>query len=254
VEQVVAELESRLSSKPDYITLSGSGEPTMYSRIHELIAKIKTLTHIPVAVLTNGSLLWEKQVRRQLHHADLVIPSLDAGDETMFGVVNRPHWRISFGKMLDGLLAFRQEFSGEFWLEVMVVGGHTGTSAEIAKLAGCVDHIRPDRVQLNTVTRPPAEKHAVGVSPKQLTGFSSMFHPPAEVIADFRGIHQEPEFVGGRKEVLAMLQRRPCSVEDIACGLGMHQNEVVKHVEELSAQGMVAISMSGSKRYYKAAR
>lgn len=254
LEKVVAELESRLSSNPDYITLGGSGEPTLHCQVGELIARIKTLTDTPVAVLTNGALLWVKQVRRQLLHADLVIPSLDAGCETVFQAVNRPHRRISFEKMLDGLVAFRREYPGKYWLEVMVVGGYNATRGEICKLAECVKRIRPDRVQLNTVTRPPAEEHAAPVSPEQLHEFCSLFPPPAEVIADFRGIHQEPEFVGGRKEVLDMLQRRPCSVEDIACGLGMHQNEVVKYVEELSTQGAVDVSTSGRKRYYKAVR
>jgi len=254
LERVVAELEGRLSSKPDYITLSGSGEPTLHSQVGELIAGIKSLTDTPVAVLTNGSLLWLEEIRRKLLGADLVIPSLDAGDELMFQMVNRPHEQVSFEQMLDGLVAFRQEFPGQYWLEVMVVGGHTATPAEIGKVAECVDRIRPDRVQLNTVTRPPAEKHAVAVSRDQLTEFGSLFQPPAEVIADFHGIHRESEFVGDRKEVLAMLQRRPCSIEDIAHGLGMHQNEVIKHLEELRAQGAVESSTSGNRHYYETVR
>ena len=251
LDSVIADLEHRLSSKPDYITLSGSGEPTLHSQVSELIAKIKAMTDIPVAVLTNGSLLWSKDVRRQLLQADLVIPSLDAGDETMFRVVNRPHSQISFERMLDGLVAFRQEFLGQYWLEIMVLGGLTGTSTEIAKLADCVDRIRPDCVQLNTVTRPPAEEQAIGVSRERLSELSSLFQPPAEVIADFRGVHQELEFVGDRREVLTMLQRRPCSVEDIAHGLGMHQNEVLKHLEELLAQRQIESWTDGSKYYFK---
>ena len=252
LEKVVAELESRLSSQPDYITLSGSGEPTLHSQVGELIARIKTLTDTPVAVLTNGSLLWREEMRRELLRADLVVPSLDAGDERMFQVVNRPHERISFERMLDGLVAFRQEYRGQYWLEVMVVGGHTATPTEVAKLADCAHRIQPNRVQLNTVTRPPAEKRAVGVSREQLTEFSLLFQPPAEVIADFRDIHGESEFVVDREEVLAMLQRRPCSIEDVAHGLGMHQNEVVKHLEELRSQGAVESSTSQNKHYYKA--
>ncbi len=252
LESVIADLEHRLSSKPDYITLSGSGEPTLHSQVSELIAKIKAVTDIPVAVLTNGSLLWSQDVRHQLLQADLVIPSLDAGDAEMFRIVNRPHEQITFERMLDGLVAFRQEFLGQYWLEVMVIGGHTDTLGEIAKLANCVDRIRPDRVQLNTVTRPPADKHTVGVSREQLAELSSLFQPPAEVIADFRGVHQELEFVGDRSEVLTMLQRRPCSVEDIAQGLGMHQNEVLKHLEELRAQGEVELLSDGNMRYFRA--
>jgi wyosine [tRNA(Phe)-imidazoG37] synthetase (radical SAM superfamily) len=254
LEDVVAELGSRLSSRPDYITLSGSGEATLHFQLGDLLARIKTLTDIPVAVLTNGSLMWLEEMRRELRRADLVIPSLDAGDEMMFRIVNRPHEEVSFERMLDGLVAFRQEFHGAYWLEVMVVGGHTATPAEIAKLADSVDRIQPDRVQLNTVTRPPAEEHATLVSPKQLEELCTLFSSPAEVIADFRDIHQEPEFIGSRKEVLALLQRRPCSVEDIASGLGIHQNEVVKYVEDLHIHGAVAVSLIGGKCCYKAVR
>lgn len=252
LDRVIADLEGRLSSKPDYITLSGSGEPTLHSQVSELIAKIKAMTDIPVAALTNGSLLWSKDVRRQLLQADLVIPSLDAGDARMFHIVNRPHKQISFEQMLDGLVAFRQEFLGQYWLEIMVISGLTGTPTEIAKLADCGDRIRPDRVQLNTVTRPPADKHTVGVSREQLTELASLFQPPAEVIADFRGVHQELEFAGDRREVFTMLQRRPCSVEDIAHGLGMHQNEVLKHLEELRARGQIESWTNGNKYFFRA--
>jgi wyosine [tRNA(Phe)-imidazoG37] synthetase (radical SAM superfamily) len=141
--------------------------------------------------------------------------------------------------MLDGLVAFRQEFPGAYWLEVMVVGGYTDTVAQIEKLAAGVDRIQPDRVQLNTVTRPPAEKGAAAVSPEQLDRFCSLFRPRAEVIADFRGIHEEAEFVASRNEVLDMLQRRPCRVADIAGGLGIHTNEALKHLAELRSQGVV---------------
>ncbi|NQT19895.1 MAG: radical SAM protein, partial [Planctomycetes bacterium] len=104
LDDVVLELKDRLSSRPDYITLSGSGEPTLYSRVAELIDRIKVMTDVPVAVLTNGSLLWQEEVRRQLMKADLVIPSLDAGDEVMFRLVNRPHEDVSFERMLAGLV------------------------------------------------------------------------------------------------------------------------------------------------------
>jgi wyosine [tRNA(Phe)-imidazoG37] synthetase (radical SAM superfamily) len=252
LEQVVAELPQRLASKPDYITLSGSGEPTLHAQLDELIARIKALTDIPVAVLTNGSLLWQQDLRRQLLRADLVVPSLDAGDEAMFQLVNRPHSQIAFDKMFDGLVAFRQEFPGTYWLEVMVVGGYTDTPAELDKLAVCADRIQPDRVQLNTVTRPPAEKAAATVSPQRMADFCALFHPAAEVIADYRAVHQQADFVASRNEVLALLERRPCSVADIASGLGMHENEVIKYLEELCAAGTVERLGNKDKLYYRA--
>jgi len=251
---VVDELQKSLSSKPDYITLSGSGEPTLHCQVGELVARIKQITDVPVAVLTNGSLLWQEDVRQQLLGADLVIPSLDAGDETMFRLVNRPHEGISFEQMLAGLIGFRRQFRGQYWLEVFILGAHTSIPAELSKLANCVSRINPDRVQLNTVTRPPAEKHAVGVSPERLAEFNSIFQPPAEVIADFRDVHREPEFAAGREEILAMLRRRPCSVDDIAGGLGMHRNEVIKYIEELNAENLLDQSLIADRLYYKVAK
>jgi wyosine [tRNA(Phe)-imidazoG37] synthetase (radical SAM superfamily) len=187
-------------------------------------------------------------------NADLIIPSLDAGDDTMYRLVNRPHEEISFDQVLDGLVKFRRDFRGEYWLEVFVIGAYTAIPEEIAKVAGCVDRIRPDRVQLNTVTRPPAEQYAGGVSPGRLAELASIFHPRAEIIADFRGVHQRTEFRAGREEILQMLRRRPCSAGDIADGLGMHRNEVIKYIEELNAENLLEESPRAEKLYYKAAK
>jgi len=254
LEDVLDELKKKLSSEPDYITLSGSGEPTLFSRLAELIDRIKAMTRVPVAVLTNGSLLWQEDVRHQLMNADLIVPSLDAGDEGMFRLVNRPHEEISFEQMLNGLIDLRGEFRGQYWLEVFVVGAYTAIPGELAKVAKCVDRIRPDRVQLNTVTRPPAEKYAIGVSSERLAELTSIFHPHAEIIADFRGVHRQAEFAAGREEILNMLRRRPCSVDDIADGLGMHRNEVIKYVEELNAENLLEESLTADKLYYKVAK
>ncbi|GAG90670.1 unnamed protein product, partial [marine sediment metagenome] len=118
INRVIKQLSSKLDSKPDYITLSGSGEPTLFSRLEELISKIKNITDIPVAVLTNGSLLWLPEVRNALKAADMVVPSLDAGSSQIFQYVNRPHRDITFSRMLEGLVKFRNEYNGKYWLEV----------------------------------------------------------------------------------------------------------------------------------------
>lgn len=251
-DAVLAELETRLSSRPDYITFSGSGEPTLFSRLGELIERIKALTDIPVAVLTNGSLLWQAEVRSQLTSADLVIPSLDAGDQAMFRAVNRPHTDISFDLMLGGLVDFRREYPGRYWLEVFLLADHASNEDELTRLIRCVELIGPDRVQLNTVSRPPAESSAVAVPRERLTELAARFSPPAEVIAAFDGVHEQAEFSAGRAEVLNMLRRRPCSIDDLAAGLGLHRNEVIKYVEELTARNLVVQSSVGGRLYYRA--
>ena len=250
LNEVLAELQDKLATKPDYITLSGSGEPTLYSRLDDLIDRIRSMTDVPVAVLTNGSLLWQKEVRRQLMDAHLVIPSLDAGHSSMFKAVNRPHESISFERMLDGLVAFRDDYYGQYWLEVFLLAGHTAIDSEIRKIADCVERIKPDRVQLNTATRPTAEDYAVMVERRQLAELAPWFEPPAEVIADYRGVHAQSDFKAGRQSVLEMIQRRPCSLEDIADGLGIHRNEVIKYVEELEAGGLLTKHTSGGALFY----
>jgi len=252
LDDVVAELKEKLSTRPDYITLSGSGEPTLFSRMGELIDRIKDMTDIPVAVLTNGSLLWQDDVRKDVSKADLVIPSLDAGDEAKFRYVNRPHETITFETMLQGLIDLRRECQGQYWLEVFLLAGYTAIDSEVKKIVSCVDLIRPDRVQLNTVTRPPTESFAEPVPRERMEEFAAMFAPPAEVIADYRGVHEQSAFVAGREEVFSMLQRRPCSVEDIAEGLGMHRNEVVKYTEELTALKLIKQTVVEGRLYYQA--
>jgi wyosine [tRNA(Phe)-imidazoG37] synthetase (radical SAM superfamily) len=153
LDAVVAEVQRKLAARPDYITLSGSGEPTLFSRIEELIDRIKAITDIPVALLTNGSLLWQEDVRRQVARADLVIPSLDAGGEQSFRLVNRPCDEISFPKMLAGLIAFRRAFRGQYWLEVFVLSAYTMFDEEFSALRRCVERlvsqelVAPERVE-----------------------------------------------------------------------------------------------------------
>jgi wyosine [tRNA(Phe)-imidazoG37] synthetase (radical SAM superfamily) len=130
-DTVLEELRKKLSSQPDYITLSGSGEPTLHAGLDELIEAIKAITRVPVAVLTNGSLLWQTDLRRELQGADLVIPSLDAGDDMRFRYINRPHESIIFQRMIDGLVAFGEEFRGQYWMEVFLLAGYTGIDAEV---------------------------------------------------------------------------------------------------------------------------
>jgi len=253
IDEVICQLKDRLSSQPDYITLSGSGEPTLHSRLDEIIGRIKQLTNIPVAVLTNGSLLSRREVRRQLLDADLVIPSLDAGSESAFRRVNRPHKDVSFQEMLEGLIGFRRQFSGAYWLEIMLLAGITDSDSEVKRLACWVDQIQPDRVQLNTVTRPPAESCARGVSPQRMAELAERFEPAGEVITPFHAESLDAASQASRQSVLELLRRRPCTLSDIAEGLPMHPNEVIKYIEELAGEELIRKTETGGRVYYEAA-
>jgi wyosine [tRNA(Phe)-imidazoG37] synthetase (radical SAM superfamily) len=252
LDGVLDEVRSRLSSRPDYITLSGSGEPTLYSRLGDLIDRIKGMTGVPVALLTNGSLLWRLDVLDEIQDIDLLIPSLDAGDERRFCQVSRPHHAISFDRMVDGLLGAREVCRGKYWLEVLVMMGYTTSDADVRRLAHWAKRIKPDRIQLNTVTRPPAERFAEGVPRDRLNALAYRFDPPAEVIADRRDVRNEPQYSAGLTDILNLLRRRPCSVEDLAVGLGMNQNEVVKYVEVLQTEKLLETAQTFGRCYYRA--
>ena len=253
VEDVIEQVKSALPTQPDYITLSGSGEPTLNSQIGDVIERIKQMTDIPVAVLTNGALLWDKSVRSDLLAADLIVPSLDAGDEAMFQAINRSHEGISFTTMVDGLAACRAEFHGQYWLEVFLLDGYTACEKEARKIARHVARIGPDLVQLNTVSRPPAESFATGASFGHLERLARLFTPTAEVIADIPEGADTEEHRGSMEDVLHLLQRRPCTVRDIAYGLGIHRNEVAKHLGKLERQGLVSEEEIQGTTYFCAA-
>ncbi len=247
LDEILADVRSGLDAGPDYVTIGGSGEPTLYADIGALIAGLKRLTTTPVAVLTNGSLLWRADVREALQQADVVMPSLDAADEVAFQVVNRPHEALSAEQVWQGLVEFRRSYRGAYWLEVFLIDGPASAEPRLSRLVECVRRIGADRVQLNTVTRPPAESWVAPVPPARLAEIALAFTPPAEVITA-RPAH--PVSLPGqvtRETVLGLLQRRPCTLADIAAGLAVHRHEVIKLLDELIADGQVHAALVGEQ-------
>ncbi len=252
LDDVLAELEKKLSTEPDYITLSGSGEPTLFSRLDELIAAVKKITDVPVAVLTNGSLLWREEVRRQLLDADLVMPSLDVGNATSFQWANRPHESITFDRMLQGLIDFRHCYRGRYWLEVLLCAKIADSEKELDDLRKCVARIEPDRLLLGTVIRPPAEKYAVAVPRERLVEIAASFSPPGDVLPDLPPPEVTKQSAASRKEILEMLARRPCTAEDVAAGLRIHKVEALKHIEALKDDGLIEAAPDQPQLVYRA--
>jgi wyosine [tRNA(Phe)-imidazoG37] synthetase (radical SAM superfamily) len=254
LEAVLAELKRKLDSGPDYITLSGSGEPTLYSKTGHLIASIKEMTEAPVAVLTNGSLLWMPEVRDSLMAADLVVLSLDAGSGELFRYVNRPHPDIVFGKMLEGLVKLREEYAGQYWLEVFLLSGVTTVEAQLNMLSHCIKLIGPDKVQLNTVTRPPAESFVEPVPHERLRHIAADLDGDTQVISACPHDESTEHARASQDDILNLLRRRPCSLEDIAVGLRIHPNVAVKLVEQLVSSGTVTTKTQKRTVYYETAR
>jgi wyosine [tRNA(Phe)-imidazoG37] synthetase (radical SAM superfamily) len=256
LEVVLKETAERLAEgvEPDYITLSGSGEPTLYSRLDELIAGIRRLTRTPIAVLTNGSLLWNPEVRRGLLESDVVIPSLDAGSEEIFQTVNRPHPNLDFAQVLSGMASFRQEFGGQIWLEVFLLKRFTADVVQVGRIARLAEILEPDRVQLNTVLRPPAEKHALAVDPATMKSLAGLFGDRAEVISEPPASQHKPAVEAGETGITGLLRRRPCTVQDVSRGLGIPAAEAAKRLEILERDGEIDIRRRAGKLFYVTSR
>ncbi len=254
VEAVLDELKQQLAEglKADFITISGSGEPTLNARLGQIIDEIKKITDIPVAILTNGTLLTDKSVRADCVRADVVAPSLDAGDEQTFKKINRPHRDISIEKLINGLCAFRKEFSGQMWLEVFLIEGVNTDNDQITKIKGIIQRIRPDKVQLNTAVRPTAEAGVKRLDAEMLRAIAAQLGNGCEIIADFMSLYSGKHIEGRAKDVLSMLRRRPCSLNDIASGLGIGRDTALKYVTRFQQQGVVGSIEKDGITFFKA--
>ncbi len=255
IDKVVEELKTKLNEgvKADFITISGSGEPTLNTDIGSLIDKIHQLTEIPVAVITNGTLLHIPQVRSEVGKADLVVPSLDAVDRDSFEKINRPHRDITFDRLVEGLKAFKSEYSGAIWLEIFLIDGINTGDDQVGKFEELIATIKPDKVQLNTAIRPTAEAGLMPVSAERLRQIAQRLGPVAEVIVDYDKLDKlRSETQASGESVYQMLKRRPCSLEDIVSSLGINRNEALKYVTILCQEGKIDSKQVGDKVYYKA--
>lgn len=253
VERILKEVEEVLASHPsiDYITLSGSGEPTLNLGIGELIKGIKGIASIPVAVLTNGVLLFEGEVREALSKADLVIPSLDAATQSGFRRINRPHPSLKLDEIVEGLINFRRVFTGQIWLEVMLLKGLNDGDSDLFELGRIIERIEPDRVQLNTAIRPPAEPYVEPLTLDELKRAQAILGEGCEIIPSFDyrgGAGPTPDI---EKAVMRVINRRPVTLADLSLSLGVHPTELSRYLASMEEKGLVKGVSYGGDRYYE---
>lgn len=252
-KKILSQIKSVLSSgqRIDYLTFSGSGEPTLNSALGKLIREIKKITSVPVAVLTNGSLLTRKSVRDTLKAADVVVPSLDAATQAVFTKVNRPHTSLRVEKIIEGLKKFRQEFKGSIWLEIMLVKGVNDSASHIKKLKNFIAKIKPEKVQLNTVVRPPSEELAHPLSLKELEKIKNLLGENCEIIAEFKKKKQIPRVENLEAAILSMIRRRPVTLSDISISLGKNKSEINKYLGFLLQEGKIKSIIHKNLKYYE---
>jgi len=252
-ERVLSELREWLDKdgRADYITLSGSGEPSLHSRFGEVLEFIRSQSTIPAVLLTNGTMLNLQEVRDAAACADVVKTSLSAWDQPSYIWMNRPHPQLRFDHLIEGQKAFRAQFKGELWMEVFLVEGINSFPGDIQKIATLAGEIGPDRIHLNTSVRPPAEDFAAALSKEHMEELTHLFQPRAEVIAEFKA--KDSERVEANQEtIFSMLQRRPCTADQIADVFDMHLNEVSKYIGILMQSDQIHVERKSPMVYYAA--
>ncbi|MDI6890276.1 MAG: radical SAM protein [Thermodesulfovibrionales bacterium] len=248
---ILEEVKEVLNKKQriDYITFSGSGEPTLNLDIGELIREIKALTSIPVAVLTNGTLLFMEDVQKDLLGANMVLPSLDAASQKVFEKINRPHNYLKIESIIDGLKRFRKFYRGQIWLEIMLIKNFNDNTKELFRIKNAISEIQPDRVYLNTVVRPPSEFYAKPLSRDEMMAVKNFLDKSCEVIAEFHGQRaEEPQNV--EDAIVEMTKRRPVTIVDISNVLGISVANAKQMIKRLKAKGRLKEKQYQGEKYY----
>lgn len=241
---VTAELDHFLAHRPrpDYVTFSGYGEPTLHSRIGDVIEHIKTGTpELKIAVLTNGTLFPDPKVRQELMSADIVLPSLDAVFQGEFEAINRPCPELDADSHIRGLVDFSNEFDGELWLEVFILPGFNDSPEHLEKLRETIARINPQRVQLNTLDRPGVLPDLSPAGPELLNRLLEEWQLPGlEIIAAVNNRKEKKAFREDIEQaILETIARRPCTLEDLGMILNLHSNETNKYLSSLAADDRI---------------
>ena len=197
------------------------------------------MTGIPVAVLTNGTLLTLPEVRHDLLEADIVSPSLDAVSPEIFNKIDRPHPKLDIDAIIEGIVQFRREYAGILWLEVLFVKDLNDTDEEVQKLKKVIAMIDPDKIHINTVVRPPADDSARPVGEERLREILKVFGEKAEIIGVYKEKHKTEERTGSEEAILALLRRRAMTIEGIATALMMRADEIIPVLKVMVKENLI---------------
>lgn len=261
-ERVISELDTFLSSKPtlDYITFSGAGEPTLHSGIGKIISFIKSrYPSYKICLLTNGSLLGDKKLADEIKLTDLVIPSLDAADEATFQKINRPVKGLKCMDIIKNLSGFHRLYKMDFWLEIFVVPGINDSDDSIKALIKAIHKIKPDKVQLNTLDRPPSERRVRKADENILAKFAEAIKPvvPVEIIGKFEkktpsaATDQSLPQKEIERKIIGLISRRPCTAEDMSMSLDIDMDTLGIILEKLQTGGKIHTEKRGRGIFYK---
>jgi len=235
------------------VTFVGSGEPTLHSGLGAIIRQVKAHTTIPVAVITNGSLLYLPEVRADLILADAVLPTLDAGSADLYRRINRPWPELTFDSLVGGLLAFRSEYSGKLWVEVMLVRGMNDSEEALRDLATVLERIQPDQVHLSLPVRPPAESWVRPADEEGLLRAQAILGDVARVLSPAQGEFDLRSCEDVSEAILSIITRHPMREDDLFTSIQRWPDEDVRQIlESLSESGKAQLVTRYGVRFWAA--
>ncbi|MBI2479971.1 MAG: radical SAM protein [Planctomycetia bacterium] len=257
-DEIIAEVKTALRSydagQIDWLTFAGSGEPTLHASLGRIIAELKESADVPMAVITNGSLLYIPEVRASLMPVDAVLPTLDAGSERLYQQIDRPLRELTFARLMDGLIAFRKEFRGSFWLEVVLIRGMNDSIEALADLADAVQRIAPDQVHINLPIRPPAMSTVEIPTEESVRRACDVLGRVAEVV---HPVAVSVQIAGHRdlgEAICEMVRRHPMSREDLCGSLcDVEPEELDQLLQRLTASGQVRELVRHDTRFWASA-
>ena len=256
INDVLNELDHFLNQNPtlDFITFSGAGEPTLNSGIGKVITFLKErYPNFKLALLTNSTLLCNKNVRNEINRIDVLLPSLDTVSEDIFKKINRPNSQLDINKIIEGLIKYRKKFKGKIWLEIFIVPEINDTEEELSLLRKTIRKINPEKIQLNTLDRPGTESWVKTATKERLEYIVNFLKPlPVEIIAKFNSRQQIKSFNKNiENQILETIRRRPCTDKDLTEMLGIHLNELNKYLNELLNKNLIKSEIKERGTFFK---
>ncbi len=255
-DEIIAEISEVLNKKPeiDVVTFSGSGEPTLNSRIGDIIRFIKKeFPEYRVAVLTNSSLLYREDVRKSILDADIIYPSLDAVSEDVFKKILRPVTGTDPQRIVDSLVRLRDEFKGTLCLEIFIVAGINDNDDELTRLKEACAKIRPDEIHLNSLDRPSTEDWIKPSDSGNMERVKSFFTPmKVKLVERMNGAGPRVEYFYKYEDyVFDAISDEGSTVEEIAQLLDIRDFDVLRALKSLKKQGKVEKIISEKRKTYK---
>lgn len=259
-EKILAELDDYLAKKPElnYITFSGGGEPTLNSGIGKIVRHIKTkYPQYKICLLTNSFALGNDDLINDLRDIDMVVPSLDASNETEFKKINRPPPELKLASIVESLTKFRQASKAAFWLELFIVPGVNDSDRSIKRFAQIISKIKPDKVQLNSLDRPPAVSWVQSVPEETIERFKKALIEICQVEVIGKVVYKKPDIAQGKideldQKIVKLITKRPCTLEDITFALKADDKTITAELKSLESKKLIYSEERKRGRFYRA--